>query len=67
LPQRRQVNRKPTGRVAQDIVFNNIKGHDWFVPADLLIGRYLDDRLVASFEISIPIIKEFTLYDLKLD
>ncbi|MEP6671189.1 MAG: hypothetical protein ABJF10_18655 [Chthoniobacter sp.] len=52
---------------SQDIVVNNIGGHKWFLPADFLIGRNLDQRTVASVEVSIPIVKQFTLYDFKLE
>ena len=52
---------------SQDIVLNNIGGHKWFIPADFLIGRNLDERTVASVEVSIPVVKQFTLYDFKLE
>jgi hypothetical protein len=52
---------------SQDIVLNNIRGHQWFVPADFLVGRNIDKFTVVSIEVSIPIVKEFTLYDFKLE
>jgi len=63
LPQRWYLTLYPS----QDIVLDNIGGHRWFIPADFLIGRHLSDRVVASLEASIPIIKEFSLYDFKLE
>lgn len=63
LPDRWYITLYPS----QDIVLNNIGGHNWFVPADFLIGRHLNQRIVTGLEISIPIIKEFTLYDFKLE
>ena len=63
LPKRWYITLYPS----QDIVLDNIGGHRWFIPADFLIGRHLSDRIVASLEISIPIIKEFNLYDFKLE
>jgi hypothetical protein len=51
---------------SQDIVLNCLDGHKWFVPADIMIGRNLTKRVVASLELSVPLIKEFTLYDFKL-
>jgi hypothetical protein len=52
---------------AQDIVLNNLGGHRWFVPADFLVGRNISKVTVASIEVSIPIVKQFTLYDFKLE
>jgi hypothetical protein len=52
---------------SQDIAVNFLEGGKWFVPADFLIGRELTDRLVAGVEVSIPVIKEFALYDLKIE
>lgn len=52
---------------SQDIVLNTIGGKRWFVPADFLVGRNLTERVVASVEISVPVVKEFTLYDFKLE
>lgn len=63
LPRRWYLTLYPS----QDIVLDNIGDHRWFIPADFLIGHHLSDRVVASLEISIPIIKEFTLYDFKLE
>ncbi len=62
LPSRWYVTLFPS----QDIVLNEI-GRKWFVPADFLVGRHLDKHTLMSVEISIPIVKEFTLYDFKLE
>ncbi len=51
---------------SQDIVFN-LTNHRWFVPANVSIGRHLGERSVVSLEASVPVIKEFTLYDFKLE
>jgi hypothetical protein len=63
LPERWFVTLYPS----QDIVLNTIGGQHWFVPADFLIGRNVTKRTVLGLEISIPIIKQFTLYDFKLE
>lgn len=39
----------------------------WFVPADFLIGKMLTRTIVSSLEISIPIIKEYHVYDFKTE
>lgn len=52
---------------SQDIVLNCVDGHRWFVPADFLIGRKISDKIVASVEVSLPMVMEFTLYDFKLE
>jgi hypothetical protein len=51
---------------SQDIVVNLIGGSKWFVPADFSIGRNLSKRTVVSLEVSVPIVKEFVLYEFKL-
>jgi hypothetical protein len=63
LPDRWYVSLFPS----QDIVLNSIGGHKWFVPADFSVGRNLTERTVASVEVSVPLIKQFTLYDFKLE
>jgi hypothetical protein len=52
---------------SQDIVVNLLGKTKWFIPADFAVGRNLGDRTVASVEVSVPILKEFTLYDFKLE
>lgn len=52
---------------SQDIVLNTIGGKRWFIPADFTVGRNVTDRFVTSLEISVPLVKEFTLYDFKLE
>lgn len=42
-------------------------GGKWFVPADFLIGKMLNRTTVASVEFGIPIIKQFDLYDFKVE
>lgn len=51
---------------SQDIVLNTVDGHKWFLPADFLVGRRITKDTVAAVEVSVPIVKEFTLYDFKL-
>jgi hypothetical protein len=51
---------------SQDIVVNLIGGSKWFLPADFSIGRNLSERTVVSLEVSVPIVKEFVLYEFKL-
>jgi hypothetical protein len=62
LPDRWYVSLFPS----QDFAVDFLKGDRWFVPADFLIGRNLTERIVASLEVSVPVIKEFTLYNFKL-
>jgi hypothetical protein len=52
---------------SQDIVLNTIGGRKWFVPADFMIGQKINKNTIVAIEISIPIIREFTLYDFKLE
>ncbi|HEY3899018.1 MAG TPA: hypothetical protein VGM54_10420 [Chthoniobacter sp.] len=52
---------------SQDIVLNTIGGHKWFVPADFMIGQNVTKTTVVAVEISIPVIRQFTLYDFKLE
>lgn len=42
-------------------------GGKWFVPADFLLGKMLNKTTVASVEVSIPIIKDYDLYDFKVE
>lgn len=63
LPDRWYVTLFPS----QDIVLNTLGGHKWFVPADFLVGRHITQRTLVAVEVSIPIVKEFTLYDFKLE
>jgi hypothetical protein len=63
LPERWFVTLFPS----QDIVLNTIGGNKWFVPADFSVGRNITERIVTSLEISVPIVKQFTLYDFKLE
>jgi hypothetical protein len=51
---------------SQDIVVNLIGGSKWFLPADFSVGRNLSERAVVSLEVSVPIVKEFVLYEFKL-
>lgn len=39
----------------------------WFVPFNFLVGTLLDKTTVASIEVSIPIIKDYDLYDFKTE
>lgn len=52
---------------SQDIVVDLLAGGKWFVPLDISVGRNLNERMVASLEASVPVIKQFTLYDFKLE
>ena len=52
---------------SQDIVVNLLGGPKWFIPADFLIGRNLSKRTVVSLEVSVPIVQQFPLYQLKLE
>jgi hypothetical protein len=51
---------------SQDIAVNLLGGAKWFVPADFSLGRNLSERTVVSLEVSVPIVKEFVLYQFKL-
>ncbi len=63
LPDRWFISTYPS----QDIVVNLVGNAKWFVPADLAIGRNLNRRTVISLEVSVPIVKQFTLYQCKLE
>lgn len=52
---------------SQDMVVDLLAGGKWFVPLDVSVGRNLSERVVASLEASVPVIKQFTLYDFKLE
>jgi hypothetical protein len=36
-----------------------------FLPADFAVGREVSDHLVISLEISVPMIKDYPVYDFK--
>jgi hypothetical protein len=38
-----------------------------FLPFDVAVGRNLTDSLVASFEISVPMVKDYPVYDFKAE
>jgi hypothetical protein len=38
-----------------------------FLPADVAIGRKITDDLMISLEISVPIIKDYPVYDFKIE
>lgn len=63
LPERWFVTLFPS----QDIVLDCHGNHQWFVPADFLIGRNLTDRIVASLEVSVPLIRQVEVYDFKVE
>jgi len=52
---------------SQDFVVNLQDNDKWFVPADVLIGRNLTKNTVATIEVSVPIVKQYVLYDFKLE
>ena len=39
----------------------------WFVPFNFMVGKLLDKSTVASIEVSIPMIKDYDLYDFKTE
>ena len=39
----------------------------WFVPLDVVGGKMLTKSMIASFEISVPIVNQYKVYDLKLE
>jgi len=39
----------------------------WFVPFDIMAGRMLSKKLVASLEVGVPIIKDYNVYDFKTE
>jgi len=52
---------------SQDFVVNLQDNDKWFVPADILIGRNLTKNTVATLELSVPIVKQYILYNFKLE
>ena len=39
----------------------------WFVPLDVVVGRMLTESIIASFEVGVPIVNQYKVYDLKLE
>ena len=39
----------------------------WFIPFDFMVGKMLNKTTVASLEVSIPIIKDYNVYDFKTE
>jgi len=39
----------------------------WFIPLDFMVGKMLTKTTVASLEVSIPIIKDYSVYDFKTE
>jgi hypothetical protein len=62
LPQKWYVTLFPS----QDIAVNFMDGGKWFFPLDFLVGKRLSSRTLASLEASIPLVKEYNLYEFKL-
>jgi hypothetical protein len=62
LPQKWYITLFPS----QDLAVNFSDGGKWFFPLDLLIGKHLSDRTLVSLEVSVPLIKEYELYEFKL-
>jgi hypothetical protein len=38
-----------------------------FLPFDVMVGKLVTPQLVASLEVSAPIVKDYDLYDFKLE
>jgi hypothetical protein len=38
-----------------------------FLPIDVAVGRKLSDRFVMTLEVSVPVIKDFPVYDLRAE
>jgi len=39
----------------------------WFVPFDIRIGKKLSDTVVLSLEVSVPVLKDYPVYDFKTE
>ena len=39
----------------------------WFVPLDVVVGRMPTKAMIASFEVGVPIVSQYEVYDLKLE
>jgi len=52
---------------SQDIAVNFLDGSKWFFPLDLLVGKNLSSKTAVSLEASVPIVKDYDLYDFKLE
>ena len=39
----------------------------WFLPIDVVTGRMLNKRMIASFEIGVPLINQYKVYDFKVE
>jgi hypothetical protein len=39
----------------------------WFIPANFMLGKMLDKNTVGSIEVGIPVVKDYQVYDFKLE
>jgi hypothetical protein len=39
----------------------------WFVPANAMIGKMLGKHVVSSFEVGVPIVNDYRVYDFKME
>jgi hypothetical protein len=51
---------------SQDIAVNFMDREKWFFPFDFLVGKRLSRRTLVSLEAGVPVIKQFNLYEFKL-
>jgi hypothetical protein len=52
---------------SQDIAVNYMDRGKWFFPLDFLIGKRLSKKTLVSLEASVPLVKEYNLYEFKLE
>jgi hypothetical protein len=62
LPQKWFVTVFPS----QDIAMNFMDRGKWFFPFDFLVGKRLSRSTLVSLEAGVPLVKQFNLYEFKL-
>ncbi len=39
----------------------------WFIPANALLGKMLSKDMVATFEVGVPLVNDYNVYDFKCE
>lgn len=68
LPQRWFINLFPSTDIRYNLADERPGDTGrWFIPFDFMVGKMLNKTTVASLEVSIPIIKDYNVYDFKTE
>ena len=51
---------------SQEIAVNFLDGGKWFFPFDFLVGKRLSSRVLVSVETSVPLVRDYNLYEFRL-